>query len=81
MSPLYLKIFFHQFGELFFIEIQFIYKILLVLGIYQSDSVSHTQTHIILFHYGLLQDIEYSALCYTVRPCSLFTLYVAVRTC
>ena len=26
---------------------------------------------IILFHYGLSQDIEYSSLCYTVRPCSL----------
>ena len=63
MSPLYLKILSYQFGELFFIEIQFIYKVMLVFGIYQSDSVSHMHTHIILFHYGLLQDIEYSALC------------------
>ena len=23
----------------------------------------------IFFHYSLLQDIEYSSLCYTVRPC------------
>ena len=63
MSPLYLKILSHQFGELFFIKIQFIYKVMLVFGIYQSDAVSHMHTHIILFHYGLLQDIEYSALC------------------
>ena len=31
----------------------------------------HTHTHIlfhILFHYGLSQNIEYSSLCYTVRP-------------
>ena len=26
----------------------------------------------ILFHYRLLQDIEYSYLCYTVEPCCLF---------
>ena len=25
----------------------------------------------ILFHYGLLWDIEYSSLCYTVGPCCL----------
>ena len=30
----------------------------------------HIHTHILLciFHYGLSQDIEYSSLCYTVRP-------------
>ena len=32
----------------------------------------------ILFHYGLLQDIEYSSLCYTVGPCCLSILYVIV---
>ena len=26
----------------------------------------------ILFYYGLLQEIEYSTLCYTVGPCCLF---------
>ena len=30
----------------------------------------------ILFHYGLLKDIEYSSLCYTVGPCCLFTLFI-----
>ena len=29
----------------------------------------------ILFHCGLLQDIEYSSLCYTVGPCCLFIHY------
>ena len=29
----------------------------------------------ILFHYRLLQDIEYSSLCYTVGPCCLFYIY------
>ena len=29
----------------------------------------------ILFHYRLLQDIEYSSLCYTVGPCWLSILY------
>ena len=30
----------------------------------------------ILFNYGLLQDIEYSSLCYTVGPCCLSILYM-----
>ena len=49
---------------------------MLVSGIQQSNSVfythTHTHTHIyislfvhILFHCGLLQDIEYSSLCYS----------------
>ena len=32
----------------------------------------------ILFPYRLLQNIEYSSLCYTVGPCWLFTLYIVV---
>ena len=35
----------------------------------------------ILFHYGLLQDIKYSSLCYTVGPCCLFILYIIVCIC
>ena len=35
----------------------------------------------ILFHYWLLQDIEYSSLSYTVSPCYLSILYIEVRTC
>ena len=32
----------------------------------------------ILFHYSLLQDIEYGSLCYTVGPCCLSILYTVV---
>ena len=35
----------------------------------------------ILFHYGLSQDIEYSSLYYTVRPCYLFILYLIAHIC
>ena len=45
---------------------------MLVSGFQQSDSIIHIyilfQIH---FHYRLLQDIEYSSLCYTVGPCYL----------
>ena len=32
----------------------------------------------ILFHYGLSQDIQYSSLCYTLRPCCLSILNIMV---
>ena len=35
----------------------------------------------ILFHYKLLQDIQYSSLCYTVGPCCLPVFYIVVCTC
>ena len=35
----------------------------------------------ILFHYSLLQGIEYSSLCYTVGPCWLSILYRVVYIC
>ena len=35
----------------------------------------------ILFHYMLLQDIEYIFLCYTVGPCCLSILFIVVCTC
>ena len=53
---------------------------MLVSGVQQGDSdiyiyiYIYTHTHNlfhVLFHYGLLQDIEYSSLCYTVGPCCL----------
>ena len=34
----------------------------------------YAHSFFILFHYGLLQDIKYSSLCYTVRPCCLSIL-------
>ena len=49
---------------------------------------THTHTHIyiyilfhVLFHYGLSEDIEYSFLCCTVRPCCLFILYIIICLC
>ena len=35
----------------------------------------------ILFHYRLLQDIEYNFLRYTVGPCCLSILYIIVYIC
>ena len=32
----------------------------------------------IIFHYRLLQGIEYSSLCHTVNPCCLSILYIVV---
>ena len=56
------------FGHLvfFLIEMYPIYNTVLVSGVQPSDSVIH---FFIFFHYRLLQDIEYSSLCYTVNPC------------
>ena len=63
-----------------------IYSIVFVSDIQKSDldsciylSIS-IYTHIlfqILFHHGLLQDIAYSSLCFTVEPCcsSVYTWY------
>ena len=39
---------------------------------------THTHTLHTIFHYGLLQDIEYSSLCYTLGPCALPTVYIIV---
>ena len=54
----------------FFIEVYLIYNDVLVSGVEQSDSVVYILLQI-LFHYRLLQDIEYSSLCYSVGPCCL----------
>ena len=51
----------------FFIAAESIYSVLLVSGVQQSDSVIHMFFQI-LFHYRLLQNIEYSSLHYTVGP-------------
>ena len=45
---------------LIFIEIQLIYNLVLVSGVQQSDSYIYILFQI-LFHYKLLQDIEYSS--------------------
>ena len=44
----------------------------------------HLSTHLsifFLFHYSLLQDIEYSSLCYTVGPCCWSNLFIVVCIC
>ena len=59
---------------------------MLVSAVQQSDSVIYTIYIIyniyisfqVTFHYRLLQDIEYSSLCYTVGPCCLSILYIVV---
>ena len=76
--------FYFYLKKFFFIEVQLIYKVVLVSGIQKSDSVIHTYIYIlfhILFHSGLSQDIEYSSLCYTVEPCCLSILHIIVCIC
>ena len=52
-----------------------------------DSKVTHLSMYIIyipfpiIFHYGMLQDIEYSSLCYTEAPCYLSVLYTVVCTC
>ena len=60
----------------FFFKILLIYNIVLISAVQQSDSYSFLYS----FHYGLLQDIKYISLCYTVRPC-LSILYILVCIC
>ena len=53
-----------------------------ICALYTQHIHKHTHTHTdtlhTLFHYGLLQDIEYSSLRYTLGPCGLPTLYIIV---
>ena len=59
-----------------------IYNVVLVSGVQQSDSVICIYIYQFFFqilsHYRLLQDIEYSSLCYTVGSCWLSILYIVV---
>ena len=55
----------------FLIELYLIYNIVLVSGVQLQ----------ILFHYRLLQDIEYRSLCYAVNPCCLSISFIAVYIC
>ena len=60
------------------------YKVVLISGVQQSDSVTHihlSNLFQILFLFRLLQSIEQSSLCYIVSPCLLFVLNIAVRLC
>ena len=53
------------------------YNVVLESGVRQSESAVLFQ---ILFHFRLLQVIEYSSLCYTVGPC-LSILDIVVCIC
>ena len=50
---------------------------MLVSDVQQNDSVIYIFFQII-FHYRLLQDVEYSSLCYTVNSCCLSILCIIV---
>ena len=59
-------------------------NVVLVSGVQQSDSVTHIHVSIlfqIIFALSLLHNIEQSSLCYTVGPCRLSILNIAVCTC
>ena len=58
-----------------------IYSVVPTSAIQQSDSVIYAYTFFLnVFHYGFLQDIGYSFLCYyEVGPCCLSILNVTVR--
>ena len=71
----------HYIFKIYFIEVELIYNVVLISSVQQSDSVIHIYVCIcfyILLHYGLLQDIKYSSLCYTARPCCLSILYIII---
>ena len=51
--------------------------LVLVSDVLQSDSVLFQ----IIFPIRLLEDIDYSSLCYTVGPCWLSILYLVVCIC
>ena len=60
-----------------------IYNVVLVSGAQQSDSVIHMHGSILFqnfFLFWLLESTEQSSLCYTVGPCSLTVLNIAVCT-
>ena len=72
-----------------FIFMDLIYNIVLVSGIQQRDSDIYIYIYIyifffffqIIFHYRLLQHIEYCSLCYTENPCCLSSSYIVVCVC
>ena len=58
-----------------------IYNVVSVSSVQQIDSVIHIHFFQILFHYRLLQGIEYSSLGYIVGPCCLSLLYIVMCIC
>ena len=67
---------------IYLLTYKLIYNVVLASGVQQSDSALYIYILFqILFHYSLLQDIEYSSLCCTVGPCCLSILYIVVCIC
>ena len=67
-----------------FIGVQFIYNVVLVSAVQQSQSVVHLQISTpfqILFPYKSLQSTEQSSLCYAVGSYQLSILYIVVCIC
>ena len=65
----------------FFFSLCFIYKVMLVSHVQQSDSVACIYLFFFrfFFHYRLLQVIEYGSLCYTVGPCCfIYVIYISM---
>ena len=60
-------------------EVDLIYSVVLVSDTQRSDSDTCVYLFQILFLYRLLQNIDYSSLCYIVGPCWLSILYVVVH--
>ena len=71
---------FSFFLSLFLSEVQLIYNVVLISGVQQRELVIHTYTYFfhILFHYGLLQDIEYCSLHHTLGP---FVYLFCIQQC
>ena len=70
----------------YIIDVYLIYKVVLVSGVQQSNSVIQIYIKYIYsfsdsFYYRLSQNIEYSSLCYIVGPCCFPILYVLVCVC
>ena len=68
----------------FLIGVELFYNVVLVFTVQESESaicIHISPLFQILFHYRLLQDIEYSSLCYTVGPCCLSILCIGVCIC
>ena len=74
---------FYFFSFLFYILIQLINNVVVVSGVKQSDSVLNMYVSIlfkILFPFKLLCNTEQSSLCYTIGPCWLSILNIAVAS-
>ena len=62
----------------FLIEVQLIYNVLFQVYSKVFSVCLCVLFSPVLFHYRLLQDIDYSSLCYTVNPCCLSISYIVV---